>query len=135
MQITKHILTLILAIACCILALAAPPRSSKGLPATSAESIEYSLILHIGVLREIDRSNTEGARSMLAEECMANILGFLELSRFDVAAPSLLTNSGLRAAARYWSGKDLPIRDDTLKGDVRTLLGNVRRQAANGTTK
>ncbi len=66
------------------------------------------VVFDISVLQDLDRGDLVEARRKLNDDCMVRVFTIIEAVNFSTNKDVLSAQAGLRAAARYWRGKQLP---------------------------
>jgi hypothetical protein len=66
------------------------------------------LYFDIYVLKDLDSGDLRSARERVNDDCMFRIFQILERIDYTTNKDTLLSEPGLRAAARYWGHKELP---------------------------
>jgi len=72
------------------------------------------VFLIINVLKDLDRGDVKSARQRLADDCMFQLVAVLDGLDFTTNRDALLGQPALRAAARYWGGKPLPVTAESM---------------------
>jgi len=88
----------------------------------------YEIMRDIRILQDLDAGDLKSARQKLNENSMECVFAILETVRFTTNRDTLFTQPGLRAAAKYWGDKELPINDTVISYKVHEALTIVKSE-------